>query len=281
MKEIEASKIKGTVAKLCVDACYVLPDDVLNALKKAEKEEESPVGKETLRQLVENARIAVEEKLPLCQDCGVAVIFLEVGQDAHIVGGDLYKAISDGVKKGYEEGYLRKSVDAHPFAERENTGDNTPPVIHTTIVPGDKLKISVLPKGAGSENMCRLFMLVPGDGREGVIKTVVKAVEEAGGKPCPPLILGVGVGGMADNVMVIARHSLLRKLGEPGKDPDDAALEKEILKRVNDLGIGPLGFGGRVTALAVHVESSPTHIACMPVAVAFQCHSARHKEAVL
>lgn len=281
MREIEASKIKGTVAKLCVDACYKLPDDVLNALQKAEKEEESPVGKETLRQLVKNAQIAIDEKLPLCQDCGVAVIFLEVGQNAHIVGGDLYKAISDGVKQGYEEGYLRKSVDAHPFTERENTGDNTPPVIHTTIVPGDKLKISVLPKGAGSENMCRLCMLVPGDGREGVIKTVVKAVEEAGGKPCPPLILGIGVGGMVDNVMVLARHSLLRKLGEPSTDPENAALEKEILKRVNDLGIGPLGFGGRVTALAVHVESSPTHIACMPVGIAFQCHSARHKEAVI
>ncbi len=281
MREIQAKKITETVAGLCMDACYVLPDDVLNALKKAEKEEESPVGKETLKILVDNARVAVEEKLPLCQDCGVAVIFLELGQDAHVVGGDLYKAISDGVKKGYEEGYLRKSVDANPFTERENTEDNTPPVIHTTIVPGDHVKISVLPKGAGSENMCRLFMLVPGDSREGVIRTVVKAVEEAGGKPCPPLVLGIGVGGMADNVMVMARHALLRELGEPSPNPDDAALEKDILKRVNDLGIGPLGFGGRVTALAVHVESSPTHIACMPVGIAFQCHSARHKTAVL
>jgi len=281
MKEIEASLISKIVAGLCKDACYILPDDVLAALKKAEKDEESPVGKETLHVLVENARIAVDEKLPLCQDCGVAVIFLEVGQDVHIVGGDLNKAISDGVKQGYAEGYLRKSVDAHPYTERENTGDNTPPVIHTTIVPGDKLRISVMPKGAGSENMCALFMLVPGDSREGVVRTVVKAVEDAGGKPCPPLVLGVGVGGMADNVMVMARHALLRKLGEPSKNPDNAALEKEILKRVNDLGIGPLGFGGRVTALAVHVESMPTHIACMPVAVAFQCHSARHKEAVI
>jgi fumarate hydratase subunit alpha len=281
MREIDAINIKATVAELCKNACYVLPDDVLAALKKAEKDEESPVGKETLRILVDNARIAIDEKLPLCQDCGVAVVFLELGQDVHIVGGDLNQAISNGVKQGYEEGYLRKSVDAHPFAERENTGDNTPPVIHTTIVPGDRIKISVLPKGAGSENMCALFMLVPGDSRDGVIRTVVKAVEDAGGKPCPPLVLGVGVGGMADSVMIMARHSLLRKLGESSKDPDDAALERDILKRVNDLGIGPLGFGGRVTALAVHVESAPTHIACMPVAVAFQCHSARHKEAIL
>jgi fumarate hydratase subunit alpha len=281
MKEIKASEITQTVAGLCKDACYFLPDDVLEALKKAEKEEESPVGKETLRVLIENARLATAEKLPLCQDTGVAVVFLEVGQEVHIVGGDLNKAISDGVKQGYEEGYLRKSVDANPFTERENTRDNTPPVIHTKIVPGDKLKISVLPKGAGSENMCRLFMLVPGDSREGVIKAVVKSVEDAGGKPCPPVIMGIGVGGMADNVMVLARHALLRKLGEPSPNPDDAALVKDILKRINDLGIGPLGFGGRVTALAVHVESSPTHIACMPVGVVFQCHSARHKEAVL
>lgn len=280
MKEIKASKITSTVARLCESANFELGEDVLAALKKAERDEESPAGKEALRQLIENARIARDEAVPLCQDCGTAVVFLEIGQDVHI-NGDLTEAITHGVSRGYTRGYLRKSTVKQPFSARVNTQDNTPPVIHTEIVPGDRLKITLMCKGGGAENMSRLAMLTPGAGRQGIIDFIVKTVDEAGGKACPPVIVGVGIGGTADKVMELAKRSLLRPVGEHNPDPEVAELEIELLRRINNLGIGPGGLGGRVTSLAVHVEAMPAHIASMPVAVNMQCHSARHKEAVL
>jgi fumarate hydratase subunit alpha len=280
MKEIKASAITEAVARLCQEANFVLGEDVLAALKKALKTEESPLGKEVLSQLIENAQIAKKEQLPLCQDCGTAVVFLEIGQDVHITG-DLYAAVEEGVRRGYAQGYLRKSIVSKPFSARTSTKDNTPPVTHVEIVPGDKLKITVMPKGAGAENITKLAMLKPGEGKEGIIDLVVKTVDEGGGDPCPPLIIGVGIGGTAERAMLLAKKALLRKVAEPNPDPEIAALEKEILAKVNDLGIGPLGFGGRTTALAVYAEVMPTHIASLPVAINLQCHSARHKEAVL
>jgi fumarate hydratase subunit alpha len=280
MKEIKASDITQAVARLCQEANFVLGEDVLAALKQAQKTEESPLGKEVLSRLLENAQIAKEERLPLCQDCGVAVVFLEIGQDVHI-SGDLYAAVEEGVRRGYAEGYLRKSVVNKPFSKRTNTQDNTPPVVHTEIVAGDKLKITVMPKGAGAENITKLAMLKPGDGRQGIVDLVVKTVDEGGGSPCPPLIIGLGIGGTAEKAMLLAKKALLRKLAQPNPDPETADLEKEVLERVNALGIGPLGFGGRTTALAVHAEVMPAHIASLTVAVNLQCHSARHKEAIL
>jgi len=280
VREIKASAIIEAVAQLCQEANIVLGDDVLAAIKQAQKTEESPLGKEVLSQLIENARIAKEERLPLCQDCGTAVVFLEIGQEVHITG-DLNAAVEDGVRRGYSQGYLRKSMVSQPFSTRINTQDNTPPVIHTEIVLGDKLKITVMPKGGGAENMSRLAMLKPSDGRQGIIDLVVRTVDEAGGSPCPPLIIGLGIGGTAEKAMLLAKKALLRKVGEPNADPEIAELEKESLARVNALGIGPLGFGGRTTALAVHAEAMPTHIASLPVAVNLQCHSARHKETTL
>jgi fumarate hydratase subunit alpha len=281
MKEIKASDITKTVARLCQEANFVLGEDVLAALKQAEQTEKSPLGKETLSRLIENARIAKEERLPLCQDCGVAVVFLEIGQDVHISGGDLYAAVEEGVRQGYGQGYLRKSVAAKPFSARKNTQDNTPPVTHVEIVPGERLKITVMPKGAGAENMSLVAMLKPGEGKQGIIDLVVKTVDEAGGSPCPPLIIGLGIGGTLEKTMLLAKKALLRKVAEPNPDPEVAELEREILTKVNALGIGPLGFGGTTTALAVHAEVMPAHIASLPVAVNLQCHSARHQEAIL
>jgi fumarate hydratase subunit alpha len=280
MKEIKASVITEVIARLCQEANFVLGEDVLAALKKALNAEESPLGRDALSQLIENARIAQKEQLPLCQDCGTVVVFLEIGQDVHITG-DLHAAVEEGVRRGYAQGYLRKSIVSKPFSARTNTQDNTPPVTHVEIVPGDKLKITVMPKGAGAENITKLAMLKPGEGRQGIIDLVVKTVSEGGGDPCPPLIIGVGIGGTAERAMLLAKKALLRRVAEPNPDSEIAALEKEILAKVNDLGIGPLGFGGRTTALAVHAEVMPTHIASLPVAVNLQCHSARHKEAIL
>ncbi len=281
MREIKASEITKTVARLCQEANFVLGEDVLSALKQAQKTEQSPLGKEVLSQLIENARIAREERLPLCQDCGTAVVFLEIGQEAHITGGDINAAVEEGVRQGYAEGYLRKAMASQPFSSRINTRDNTPPVIHAEIVAGDKLKIMVMPKGGGAENMSRLAMLLPNHGREGIIELVVKTVDDAGGNSCPPLIIGLGIGGTAEKAMLMAKKALLRKVAEPNPDPEIAQLEKEVLARVNALGIGPMGFGGTTTAMAVHAEVMPTHIVSLPVAVNLQCHSARHKEAVL
>jgi len=281
MREIKAGDVTEAVAKLLIQANYELGEDILNALKKARREEESPAGREVIDTILKNADIARSEKIPLCQDCGTAVVFLEPGQDVHITGGDLYAAVNEGVRQAYDEGYLRKSVVARPFSDRANTGDNTPAVIHTDIVPGDRLKITVLPKGGGAENMARLGMLLPSAGRRGVVEFVVNAVEEAWSKPCPPLIIGVGIGGTAEKAVSMAKHALLRRVGEPSPDAETAGLEKEILEKVNKLGIGPMGYGGRVTALAVHAESFPTHITSLPVAVNLQCHSARHREITL
>ena len=281
MREIHVSNISDAVARLCIESNYFLGEDVLKALRFYRDQENSPVGREVLDQILENASVAAEQQLPLCQDCGLAVVFLELGQEAHIVGGDLNEAIAAGVRRGYQDGYLRKSVVAQPFSARVNTKDNTPPIIHTAIVPGDKLRIIVAPKGGGSENMSQLGMLKPADGREGVIRFVVDSVRRAGANPCPPIIVGVGVGGTAEKAMWLAKHSLLREVGQRSDDPEVAALEAELLERVNRTGIGPQGFGGLTTALAVHVETFPAHIASLPVAVNIQCHSARHREAVL
>jgi fumarate hydratase subunit alpha len=264
MKEIKAAEITKVVSNLCQEANFGLGEDVLTALKKALKTEESPLGREVLTQLIQNAGVARDERVALCQDCGTAVVFLEIGQDVHISGGDLYAAIEKGVRRGYNEGYLRKAM-----------------VIHAEIAPGDRLKITVLPKGGGAENMSQLAMLLPNDGQEGIIEMVVKTVEEAGGNACPPLVIGVGVGGTAEKAMLLAKKALLRKVAEPNPDPEVAALEQNTLTRVNELGIGPMGFGGSTTALAVHALVMPTHIVSLPVAVNLQCHSARHKEAVL
>jgi len=281
MKEIPAETIAQAVARLCVRANYVLPCDVRQALERARVEEPSPLGRKILDQIVENADIAAQGVYPLCQDTGLTVVWLELGQEVHVTGGDLYEAVQEGVRRGYGEGYLRRSIVAHPFTSRVNTGDNTPAVIHTQIVPGEDLRIVVLPKGGGSENMSALGMLKPADGRAGVIDFVIDVVDRAGANPCPPIIVGVGIGGSADEVMILAKRSLLRPVGQPHPDPEVAGLEREILERVNALGIGPQGVGGRTTALAVHVETHPCHIASLPVGVNLQCHSARHEEVVL
>jgi len=281
MKEIEARDVTSTVARLCKEANFFLGEDVLAALRKAREEEEAPVARQILDQILENADIAAGEEMPLCQDCGLAIVFLQVGQEVHISGGDLYQAVDEGVRQGYAEGYLRKSAVRQPFSARVNTKDNTPAIIHTEIVPGDQLKITVAPKGGGAENMSRFAVLKPAQGRQGVVDFVVSAVEEAGSNPCPPTIVGVGIGGSAEKAMLLAKRALLRKVGEPSPDEEVAELEKELLQRINATGVGSGGVGGRITSLAVHVETFPAHIASLPVAVNLQCHSARHKEAVL
>ena len=281
MRDIESKQVIKVVSRLFQEANFFLLDDVLASLKQAREVEESPVGCEVLDRILENAEISSREKIPLCQDTGTAVVILELGQEVHITGGDLYTAVNEGVRQAYGEGYLRKSMASQPYSARINTRDNTPAIIYTDIVPGDKLKITVMPKGGGAENMARLAMLRPAQGRQGVIDFVVNAVDEAGSNPCPPVIVGVGIGGTVEKTVMLAKRALLRKIGEPNPDAEVAELEKEILQRVNNLGIGPAGFGGRTTALAVHAEVFPCHIASMPVAVNLQCHSARHKEAVL
>jgi fumarate hydratase subunit alpha len=281
MRDIDCQTIKETVARLCQEASAYLPEDVLQALKEARQKEESPLGQKILDQILENAELARKEMLPLCQDTGTAVVFLEVGQDVHIVGGNLSECIAEGVREGYDKGYLRKSIVERPFSARVNTKDNTPPVVHTEIVPGDRLRIQVMPKGAGCENMSRLAILLPGEGKKGVTDFILRAVEEAGGNPCPPIIVGVGVGGTAEKAMSLATKALTRKVGKPNADAETAELERELLEKVNALGLGPQAVGGRITALAVHVETYPTHIGSLPVAVNIQCHSARLAEAVL
>ena len=279
MRNIDAKEVTKTVTRLLIEANYYLPDDVLKALQIAQDTEESVAGKKVLSQLIKNADIAAKEQMALCQDCGVAVVFLELGQEVHIVGGGLVEAINEGVRQAYEKGYLRKSMVMRPFSARVNTKDNTPAIIYTDIVHGDKLKIIVMPKGGGAENMSRLIMLTPSAGRQGIIDNVLKAVEEAGSNPCPPVIVGVGIGGTAEKTMMLAKKALLRKIGEHNVDTEVAELEKELLQKVNELGIGPMGYGGRTTALAVNIEVFPSHIASMPMAVNINCHSSRHKEA--
>jgi fumarate hydratase subunit alpha len=281
VREIKAKEITGTVSRLFQEACHYLPQDVIDAIKRGREAEESPVGREVLGRIMENIEISAEGEVPLCQDTGSAIVFLELGQEVHITGGDLYSAINEGVRQGYAEGYLRKSMVAQPFSARANTKDNTPAIIYTDIVPGDKLRIIAKPKGGGAENMSRLAMLKPAQGRQGIIDFVVKTVDEAGSNPCPPVIVGVGIGGTVEKCVMLAKRALLREVGKPNPDGDFAELEREILRRVNNLGIGPMGYGGRTTALAVHVEVFPAHIASMPVAVNMQCWCARHKEATL
>jgi fumarate hydratase subunit alpha len=281
MKEIKASDVTNTIARLFEHSCHYLPPDVVTALKQARENEKSPVCRDVLDRILENTNVAGEEQIPLCQDTGAAVVILELGQEVHITSGDLYTAVNEGVRQGYDEGYLRKSIVSQPCFARVNTRDNTPAMIHTDIVPGDRLKISVLPKGGGSENCSRLTVLTPAKGRQGVIDFVVNLVDEVGSNPCPPIIIGVGIGGTTDKTMFIAKKALLRKVGEPSPDPEVADLEREILEGVNNLGIGAMGYGGTVTALAVHVETFPCHIASMPVAVNIQCWCDRRGEAIL
>jgi fumarate hydratase subunit alpha len=276
MRTISVSDISVAVKTLCMEACTILGEDVLQALERALAVEESPIGKEILGRIIENAAIAKTEKIPLCQDTGMAVLFLEIGQDLHVDGGSLTEALQEGVRRGYEEGHLRKSV-LHPIT-RINTGDNTPAVIHTEIVSGDRLKITMAPKGFGSENMSRVTMFPPSAGMEAVKDFVVQRVQESGGNPCPPIIVGLGLGGTFEKAALIAKKALLRPLGTKNPDPLLADLENDLLGRINRLGIGPMGLGGRTTALAVHVNTHPTHIASIPCAVNIQCHSSRHRE---
>ncbi len=279
MREINVNEIKDAVKNLCIDANYYLPDDVFKRIEEAIEEEESEVGKNILKTIRENAIIAREKQIPICQDTGLAVIFLEIGQEVHFTGGNLYNAINEGVSEGYKEGYLRKST-CHPFT-RKNLGDNTPAIIHTKIVDGDKVKIRIAPKGGGSENMSLVKMLKPADGIEGVKKLVIQRVSEAGPNPCPPIIVGVGIGGNFERCAILAKEALLREIGSRNPDPELDKLEKELLVEINKLGIGPQGLGGRITALAVFVKMEPCHIASLPVGINIQCHAARHKEVVI
>jgi fumarate hydratase subunit alpha len=281
MREINVETITKTVEELCIDANYNLPADVKKALEDAVEREESPLGREILQDILRNADIAKRDEVPICQDTGLAVVFLELGQDVKLVGGDLNEAINEGVRRGYINGYLRKSSVDDPFIVRKNTNDNTPAIIHTTIVSGDKVKIIIAPKGGGSENMSALAMLKPSDGVEGIKKFVVDTVEKAGSNPCPPIIVGVGIGGTIEKTTLIAKKALLRTIGEHNQNPEVAKIEEELLEEINKLGIGPQGFGGRTTALAVNIETFPAHIASMPVAINIQCHAARHKEAII
>ena len=281
MREIGADKVAETISGLLQEGCYRLSDDVVNLLKLAYEKEESPPARHALGKLLENAEVAARDEVPLCQDTGMAVVFLELGQDVHIIGGDLYEAIQEGTRRAYTQGYLRKSVVDRPFSARINTKYNTPAVIHTTLVPGEQLKLTALSKGFGSENMSKIAMLPPAKGRAGVVDFVVTCVDEAGANPCPPVIVGVGVGGTAEKCLLLAKEALLRRAGDPHPDAEVAELEAEMLRRINELGIGAMGYGGKITALAVHVEVFPTHIASLPVAVNLQCHSVRHREATL
>jgi len=280
MRKISTQKITEVVKKLCMEANYYLGDDVVKVLKTPERKEESTIGKEIIKEILENSDIARQEKLPICQDTGFVVVFLELGQQINITGGDIYEAIHGGERQGYKQGYLRKSIVKDPL-RRENTGDNTPAVIHTEIVSGDKLKITVAPKGCGSENMSEIKMMAPGEGIQGVEDFVVDRVKRSGGNPCPPIIVGVGIGGTFEKCAQLAKQALLRTVGLRNPDPFYANLEKTLLEKINNLGIGPMGLGGRVTALDVFIETYPSHIASLPVAVNIQCHAARHKQAVI
>lgn len=277
MRSINVEEVTQAIAKLCVDACYYLSEDVYEALVKAKETEESPLGRDVIDQIVQNADIARNEDRPICQDTGMTVIFMEIGQDVHFEGGNLEDAVNAGVAKGYTEGYLRKSVVAEPLFDRKNTTNNTPAVLHTYIVPGDKVKIKVAPKGFGSENKSGLKMLVPADGVEGVKKVVMDVVKHAGMNPCPPTVIGVGIGGTMEKSAILAKKALLRSIKVRNPHPEYAKLEQELLEMVNKTGIGPQ-LGGTTTALAVNIEWYPTHIAGLPVAVNINCHATRHAE---
>lgn len=275
MRTIEVSKITDNIKEMCIEANHYLSEDMREALQKSAEEEISPLGRQILEQLQENMKIAGEDMIPICQDTGMAVIFIDIGQDVHFVGGSLEDAIHDGVRKGYQEGYLRKSVVRDPIY-RENTKDNTPAIIHYNIVSGEQVKIIVAPKGFGSENMSRVFMLKPADGIEGVKNAVLTAVREAGPNACPPMVIGVGVGGTFEKCAIMAKSALTRPINERSEIPYVKEMEEELLRKINSSGIGPGGLGGKITALAVNVNTYPTHIAGLPVAVNICCHVNRH-----
>ncbi|HPV02923.1 MAG TPA: fumarate hydratase [Clostridiales bacterium] len=280
MREIDVSQITEIVEKLCMQANYELNADIMAALEEGIKHEESETGRRVLCQLVENARIAARERMAICQDTGMAVVFIELGQDVHVTGGSLYEAVNEGVRRGYENGFLRKSVVSDPF-DRKNTGDNTPAVIHCDIVEGDRLRITVAPKGFGSENMSGVKMLKPSDGIEGVKAYILEMVDKAGPNPCPPIVVGVGIGGTMEKAALLAKKALLRPVDRRNSDERIRKLEEQLLGLINGLGIGPAGLGGRLTAMAVNIEVFPTHIAGLPVAVNISCHVTRHAEAVI
>ena len=280
MKTINVNEIIKTVKELSIEANYYLPNDVKAAIEEAEKNEKWPIANNILNKILENSQIAATEKMPICQDTGMACVFVDIGQDVHITGGSLEEAINEGVRQGYAEGFLRKSVVKDPI-HRVNTNDNTPALIYYNMVPGDKVKITVAPKGFGSENMSRIAMLKPSDGLEGVKNFVLETVRMAGPNPCPPIVIGVGIGGSFDKAAYLAKKALIRPVNENNTDEFYSNLEKELLEEVNKIGIGPQGFGGKTTALALNIETYPTHIAGLPVAVNINCHATRHKERVL
>ncbi len=281
MNKIKSIQIKDKVKELFLKANYHINQDLMKLLQQAQRKETSPIGKYVLNMIIENNKIASSEEIAICQDTGLAVIFVEVGQEVRLIDGDFTEAINQGVKEAYQEGYLRKSVVDDPVFERKNTKTNTPAVIYTDIVPGDKIKLLVIPKGFGSENMSTIAMLKPADGEKGIIDFVVETVKKAGPNPCPPTIIGLGIGGTIDKAMVIAKKAIIRKIGQSNKNSKYATLEKEILTKINNLGIGPAGLGGNITSLAVHIDYLPTHIAGLPVAVNVCCHAARHAEGIL
>jgi len=281
MNKIKSIKIKDKVKELFLKANYHINQDLMKLLQRAQKKEISPIGKYVLNMIIKNNKIASKEEVPICQDTGLAVVFIELGQEVHLVGGDFAEAINQGVKEAYKEGYLRKSTVDDPVFERKNTNTNTPAIIYTDIVPGDKIKLLVMPKGFGSENMSTITMLKPTDGEKEIIDFVVGTVKKAGPNPCPPSIIGVGIGGTIDKAMVIAKKAIIRKIGRSNKNSKYAALEKEILTKINNLGIGPAGLGGNITCLAVHIDYLPTHIAGIPVAVNVCCHASRHAEGII
>ncbi len=279
MREIELSKVTSVVKELLMDACYHIPCNVLEVLKKAKDEEESPLGKEIIGKIIENDELASRECLPICQDTGIVVCFLEIGSEV-IFKGDIYAAINQGVKEAYTEGYLRKSVVRHPL-DRVNTKTNEPAIVHIKIVPGDGFKLTVAPKGGGSENMSLVKMLIPADGVEGIKKLVIDTVFNAGGKPCPPIIVGLGIGGDLEKSALLAKEALMREIDDVNPNEIERKLEEELLEEINNTGIGPMGFGGRKTCLAVKVNTYPCHIASLPVAINIQCHASRHKSVEL
>ena len=280
MREINIEKIIESIKNLCIYSNTNINDDLINAIKYKRNEETSILGKDILGQLIENAEIAKEKNMPICQDTGMAVVFCSIGQEVKIVGGNITKAINEGVRQGYTEGYLRKSVVKDPII-RENTKDNTPAIIHYDIVEGDKIEIYFAPKGFGSENMSRIYMLKPSDGIEGVKKAIIKTVNDAGGNACPPMVIGVGIGGTFEKAAIISKKALLRKIGENSKIEHIKKLELEILEEINKLGIGPQGLGGNITALAVNIDIFPTHIAGLPVAINISCHVTRHGHTII
>ncbi|HOA64156.1 MAG TPA: fumarate hydratase [Bacilli bacterium] len=279
MRVLDLELVKQTVKELAIEACENIGEDILTKLRKALKEEQSPLGREVLQQIITNDEIAQKERVPMCQDTGIVVVFVELGSQI-VFEGDIYEAINEGVAEAYVEGNLRKSVVAHPLV-RKNTGTNAPAVTHIKIVPGTDVKITVAPKGGGSENMSLVKMLIPADGVEGIKKLVLKTIFESGGKPCPPIVVGIGLGGTFEKAALLAKEALMRDLGDKSDDPVIAKLEEELLEEINKLGVGPMGFGGTTTALGVKINTYPCHIASLPVAINIQCHAARHKSRVI